>query len=136
MRQQQALMRFDPATGMENPYPSHAAQWRDFNGAHAWLFNPWTGEKRLSGDVGDDQFGLLIIPPEEVLFAAEDRYPFFQIATAYGMLWHFSTENAECNQARKILADLLTKDQKSWGINKAKGMGAEGNSMQVMLREF
>ena len=43
---QQSLMKFDPATGEENPYPSHAEQWRDYHGKAAWLFNPWTGQRR------------------------------------------------------------------------------------------
>jgi hypothetical protein len=70
-QQQKTLMRFDPATGWSNPYPSHAQQWREFNGTHAWLFNPWTGDRRGSGDVGDDPFGLLILPPGEPIYAAQ-----------------------------------------------------------------
>ena len=27
---QNILMKFDPATGKERPYPSHAAQWRNW----------------------------------------------------------------------------------------------------------
>ena len=58
---QDALMKFDPATGDANPYPSHAEQWRIFHGkGTAWLFNPWTGARRLAEDVGSDAFGLLI----------------------------------------------------------------------------
>jgi hypothetical protein len=70
-KQQQTLMRFDPATGDASPYPSHAQQWREFNGKYAWLFNPWSGERRSSGDVGDDPFGLLILPPGEPIYAAQ-----------------------------------------------------------------
>ena len=69
MAQQQPLMRFDPATGCPTPYPSHAQQWRDFNGAMAWLFNPWTGTRRHAADVGSDVYGTLIRPPDESLFA-------------------------------------------------------------------
>jgi hypothetical protein len=65
MKQQQTLMQFDPATGVERPYPSHAEQWREYHGALAWLFNPWTGTRRLAGDVGSDAFGLLVVPPDE-----------------------------------------------------------------------
>lgn len=54
------LMKFDPASGWSKPYPSHAAQWREHNGKTAWLFNPWTGERRNAQDVGSDPFGLLI----------------------------------------------------------------------------
>jgi hypothetical protein len=61
--QQQALMKYDPATGEERPYPSHAAQWRDWHGhGTAWLVNPWTGARRDARDVGSDVNGLLIVP--------------------------------------------------------------------------
>ena len=70
MKHQDTLMHFDPATGEPCPYPSHARQWRDFNGDYAWLFNPWTGNRRDAGDVGSDPFGLLIAVEGEVLTAA------------------------------------------------------------------
>ena len=57
---QQELMKFDPATGDIQPYPSHAQQWRDYHGKVAWLFNPWNGKPRSALDVGSDTFGLLI----------------------------------------------------------------------------
>jgi len=66
-RQQEKRMVFDPATGTRTPYPSHAAQWREFCGTRAWLFNPWTGTRRNADDVGSDTFGLLILPPGEEL---------------------------------------------------------------------
>lgn len=62
-------MLVDPADGSAKPYPSHAEQWRHHHGASAWLFNPWTGERRLAGDVGTDVFGHLIIPTGEPIFA-------------------------------------------------------------------
>ena len=62
-RQQDSLMKFDPSTGDPHPYPSHAQQWREWHGDKAWLFNPWTGERRDASVVGSDTFGLLIIPP-------------------------------------------------------------------------
>ena len=69
--QQQALMKFDPATGETKPYPSHAEQWREWHGyGTAWLFNPWTGGRRTAGDVGADVLGRLIQPPTEPLYAA------------------------------------------------------------------
>ncbi len=54
---QEQLMMYDPATGMQKPYPSHAEQWRKFHGEMAWLFNPWTGTRRHALDVGSDTFG-------------------------------------------------------------------------------
>ena len=59
---QKILMKFDPATGKERPYPSHAAQWRNWHGVAAWLFDPWTGKRRNAYDVGSDVHGLLIVP--------------------------------------------------------------------------
>jgi hypothetical protein len=69
MHQQETLMKFDPATGAEQPYPSHAIQWRAYHGAVAWLFNPWTGERRRAGDVGMDVHGLLVMPPNQAVSA-------------------------------------------------------------------
>ena len=70
MKQQRELMKYDPATRDENPYPSHAAQWRAWHGHKtAWLYNPWTGEQRKAEDVGSDTTGLLIIPPNEPVYA-------------------------------------------------------------------
>lgn len=60
---QQAIMKFDPATGEPKPYPSHAEQWREWHGKQtAWLFNPWTGDRRDARDVGSDILGNLIAP--------------------------------------------------------------------------
>ena len=56
------LMKFDPATGEEKPYPSHAEQWREWHGkSTAFLFNPWWGNRRHAGAVGDDPFGYGIV---------------------------------------------------------------------------
>ncbi len=57
---QDALMKYDPVDGSENPYPSSAKQYRSYHGKVAWLHNPWTGEKRNPLDIGSDVFGLLI----------------------------------------------------------------------------
>ena len=65
-RHQDSLMLHDPATGSRNPYPSHAAQYRKYWGAVAWLVDPWTAERRDAHDVGSDPFGLAIVPPTEV----------------------------------------------------------------------
>lgn len=74
MKQQHTLMKFDPATGEPKPYPSHADQWRKWHGkATAWLFNPWSGERRDAGDVGSDPFGHLILPPGEPVYAASEN---------------------------------------------------------------
>lgn len=57
---QEALMLFDPTTGKRTPYPSHAAQYRQYHGIAAWLYNPWTGAVRSALDVGSDPHGRLI----------------------------------------------------------------------------
>lgn len=63
---QEQLMRYSPDTGEERPYPSNAKQWREYHGRVAWLYNPWTGEKRDLRDIGSDVFGKLIVPDTEV----------------------------------------------------------------------
>ena len=60
---QEQLMKYSPDTGEERPYPSNAKQWREYHGRVAWLYNPWTGEKRDLQDIGCDVFGELIVPP-------------------------------------------------------------------------
>ena len=63
---QPQLMAFDPATGEPKPYPSHAGQWRDYHSTVAWLFNPWTGTRRLAADVGTDPLGRLVLPASKI----------------------------------------------------------------------
>jgi hypothetical protein len=57
---QNSLMKFDPATRKEQPYPSYAEQYRKYHGQVAWLYNPWTGGQRDPRDIGSDVTGLLI----------------------------------------------------------------------------
>jgi hypothetical protein len=71
MTTQNNLMRYCPMTGRPQPYPSHAAQWRSYHGATAWLFNPWSGDRRDARDVGSDVFGLAILQPGENMAAAQ-----------------------------------------------------------------
>ena len=59
---QNDLMKYDPATGEEKPYPSHAEQYRIYHGSIAWLYNPWTGQPRDPRDIGSDCFGYLVQP--------------------------------------------------------------------------
>lgn len=68
---QNKLMKFDPATNEPKPYPSHAAQYREWHGQVAWLYNPWTGSMRDPRDIGSDVFGLLIRVDGESLTAAK-----------------------------------------------------------------
>ena len=62
-------MKFDPETGADKPYPSRADDWRKYHGAVAWLYNPWSGDKRDARDIGTDVYGLLILPTGETLLA-------------------------------------------------------------------
>lgn len=57
-----SLLKFDPATGIEKPYPSHPDQYRQHHGNVAWLFDPYTGKQRDPRDIGTDVHGLLIQP--------------------------------------------------------------------------
>lgn len=59
---QRELMLFDPTTGNQKPYPSHAEQYREHHGKVAWLWNPWTGKRRTPADIGTDTFGELVRP--------------------------------------------------------------------------
>lgn len=54
------LMKFDPVNGGEKPYPSEANQYRGYHGKVAWLYNPYSGEKRDARDIGSDTFGFAI----------------------------------------------------------------------------
>lgn len=60
MKKTLPLMKFDPATAKEFPYPSEADQWREYHGATAWLYNPYTGNLRDARDVGSDVYGILL----------------------------------------------------------------------------
>ena len=60
------LMKFCPATGVEKPYPSEANKYRLYHGKVAWLFNPYSGERRNALDVGSDCFGHAIVDLIEV----------------------------------------------------------------------
>ena len=57
MSNDNSLLKFDPATGDEKPYPSNGEQWRIYNGSTAWFFNPYTGIRRDARDIGSDCFG-------------------------------------------------------------------------------
>jgi hypothetical protein len=55
-------MRYDPVTGAVAPQPEMAEAYRVHHGPVAWLYNPWTREKRDARDIGTDVLGLLIVP--------------------------------------------------------------------------
>ena len=60
---QNALMMYDPTDRTPHPYPSHADQYRTWHGLTAWLYNPWSGDKRHPADIGSDVQGFLIALP-------------------------------------------------------------------------
>lgn len=61
---QNKLMKFDPVTGWQAPYPSRADDYRKYHGDVAWMFNPWTGNRRDPRDIKSDVLGFLIYAPE------------------------------------------------------------------------
>ena len=54
------IMKYDPRDGNAQPYPSQVDQFREWHGVDAWLFNPFTREKRATLDIGSDPTGLLL----------------------------------------------------------------------------
>lgn len=60
---QQAVMQFDPYSGVHHPWPSHAGQYRDTWVDRSWYFNPWTGRPRTQQEIEADPKGLLISNP-------------------------------------------------------------------------
>ena len=74
---QEALMKYSPDTGEERPYPSNAKQWREYHGKVAWLYNPWTGEKRDPKDVGNDVYGEQLydgVGKRVIIFQKQDNH--------------------------------------------------------------
>lgn len=61
LRHKQSALLFDPATGKRMTAPVSANEYRRMEGEVAWLYNPWTGDKRDPRDVGTDVLGLLIV---------------------------------------------------------------------------
>ncbi|MGL5282000.1 MAG: hypothetical protein ACRC8W_09705 [Plesiomonas shigelloides] len=56
-----SLMKFDPVTGEKDPIPNEAKNYRNFHGDVAWIYNPYSGEKRDPRDIGTDVFGFWIV---------------------------------------------------------------------------
>lgn len=103
MTTQNQLMKFDPATGLEKPYPSHAEQWRNYHGNVAWLFNPWTGQLRSASDVGSDCYGRAIQPPGSILVATPRARVEPATARELQELWDtVSTEDKQLLPTREI----------------------------------
>lgn len=67
MKNQEALMRFDPLTRAPKPYPSHARQYRTHNSADYWNYNPWTGVKRTVEEMDNDPLGFQLSTFDEDL---------------------------------------------------------------------
>ncbi len=68
------LMKYDPATGVEKPYPSSPNEYREYHGKVAWLYNPYTGVQRNAMDVGSDILGLLLLDEEPKENAKTEEY--------------------------------------------------------------
>jgi hypothetical protein len=97
----QILMRFDPVTGIEKPYPSSAEQYRQYHGKVAWLFNPYTGTARDPRDIGSDVLGHLIHAQKDgdLIRYENSTYYFFEKT---------SHDAEECECAMKFLDDQGT----------------------------
>lgn len=64
-----ALLSYDPLGGEDiHARRIDADTFRKHTGpAYAWLFDPWSGARRHSGDVASDPLGLAIVVPDGVL---------------------------------------------------------------------
>lgn len=93
------LMKFDPATGTEKPYPSHPEQYRQHHGQVAWVFNPFTGQQRDARDIGSDTFGLML---QEQAQCAE-RAPATTLEWSHTLL---DGERVTYAEAEKAVAEL------------------------------
>ena len=58
---QEQTMIVDPRDRSLKPYPSHAAQFREYHGEDAWLYNPWANKKRDTRDIATDVLGVAIV---------------------------------------------------------------------------
>jgi len=73
--QQHTPLRHSPHSGLPLMGPATASRWRSTFPGHTWRFNPWTGMPRHALDLASDPFGLLIVPPGELLYAATKEMP-------------------------------------------------------------
>jgi len=64
-------MKFDPETGIKIPNTTPELYRENHTGV-AWLFNPWSGDKRDSRDIGSDVFGHLMVAPGESIKAMKE----------------------------------------------------------------
>jgi len=67
----ESYMKFDPETGIKIPNTTPEL-YRETHTGVAWLFNPWSGDKRDSRDIGSDVFGLLMVAPGESIKAMKE----------------------------------------------------------------
>ncbi|MEX3671134.1 hypothetical protein AB3X82_23365 [Paraburkholderia phenoliruptrix] len=65
-------MLYCPMMGKPEPSPDTAAAWREQH-RRAWVFNPWTGRKRLSLAIEHDPDGWLLIPPDDTRTEESER---------------------------------------------------------------
>ena len=114
---QEQLMKYSPDTGEERPYPSNAKQWREYHGRVAWLYNPWTGEKRDLRDIGSDVLGELIVPDTEVSpgYCCDVEIPesnmLYDLGEEKVYSHHSKAENSPRGLADKLLRDFPTTDK-------------------------
>lgn len=140
---QNSLMKFDPATGEENPYPSNAEQYRSYHDQVAWLFNPWSGDARSAQDIGSDVFGKLIedgsidgygIPTEKQITQA-DVVEYLKKRTGWSEDWIKSGFNGCFIQAAKALYYLSRNPRPSGGEDFYNGMHLDEISKELQMTQ-
>jgi len=70
-RNQYTYLKFCPLHGTLGTPVSLACNFRWAFPKSIWRFNPWTGSPRDKHDIETDPFGMLIVPPNEILEAAK-----------------------------------------------------------------
>lgn len=108
------LMKFDPATGIARPYPSEAGQYREYHGKVAWLFNPFTGERRDARDVGSDCYGHAItLRDGEIKMTDRELIELAARAACYKVIHSFENNDSlmiEVSERKYEVFNPLTSD--------------------------
>lgn len=105
-------MLYCPVTGERGPVPITAAAWREQHRHTAWVFNPWTGQKRSLGDVEQDPDGRLLLPPGEKPTAEWESH-ILQLIRAEGALGQFRLRGWAGRLDAQQLIVVLQKGEQS-----------------------
>lgn len=144
-----ATFLYNPSNGL--PYLTDAdgptaEAFREQHGPVAWLYNPWTRERRDPRDIGTDVLGRLIVPPyEEGEYTPEEQelnkeydrklwsYRYYGSAPqkGYSICWGTGTNR----DTVLYLGDALDGDQIQALVNAhndAVGQGRVMASLEIM----